>query len=75
LPKPLITSSAYRVVMFTWPKFRLSKGPHSPFPAPLRRSQSGWKLPFASFQVRFTVVTDVTMGLFARAMTTPCLPT
>src|SRR3954466_13936869 len=61
--------------MLTCPKLELSNGPHSPLSRPLRRSQSGKKLLFVSVQVRFTVFTEVTIGLFARAITTPCLPT
>ena len=51
--------------MLSCPKFRLSKGPHSPFAAGLRRSQSGMKFWFVSFHVRLTLFTDVLIGLFA----------
>ena len=50
------------------PKLRLSTAPHSAFAALFRRSQSGKKLPFASFHVRVVRVASAICGLRAFAI-------
>src|SRR5262245_33483705 len=62
LPQPLRISGSYVLPGRRLPKSVLLSGPHSPLVTKFRRSQSGRKLPLASFHDRVALVTTRCAG-------------